>query len=313
MSHELDAFGSVDFEWVRQLKSVWRDPAYHVDAINKDVATRIFTDFKVRTRKPDATPLGQVVVGNAGSGKTHLIGTLRHEVWRNGGWFVLLDFAGIKDFWATAALCFVASLNQVMPDGKSQYQAILAKIVSKGTVDLRIRTVLENLIKQQDIAMPTDRETVMGLIKGFLAALDRAHRGEIAYPDVVRACLLLIFGDWDARNMAYGWLQGIDLFPDDLRSLGFGLARPAQIDLVRGMSWLMSLAGPTLIGVDQIDAIVSEANLRPQKSNSEGTGEREILSIIELLAGGLMDLHDNKYLAMTVVSCHEGDLERTAR
>src|ERR1700732_782866 len=143
-------------------------------------ATRIFTDFKVRTRKPDATSLGQVVVGNAGSGETHLIGTLRHEVWRNGGWFVLLDFAGIKDFWATAALCFVASLNQVMPDGKSQYQAILAKIVSKGTFDLCIRTVLENLIKQQDIAMPIDRETVMGLIKGFLAALDRAHPGEIA-------------------------------------------------------------------------------------------------------------------------------------
>jgi len=88
-----------------------------------------------------------------------------------------------------------------------------------------------------------------------------------------------------------------------LRSLGFGLARSAPVDLVRGMSWLMSLAGPTLIGIDQIDAIVSEANLRPQKSNGGDPGEKEVLSIIKSLGGGLMDPHDNKYRTMTVISC----------
>ena len=58
--------------------------------------------------KPDATPLGHVVVGNAGSGKT--ISSILC-VTKSGGTAVgSFDFAGIKDFWATAALCFVASL-----------------------------------------------------------------------------------------------------------------------------------------------------------------------------------------------------------
>jgi len=307
MTHELEAFASVDFEWTRQLRSVWRDPSYHVESIHKNVATRIIAEFKAKTEKPDAAPLGQVVVGVAGSGKTHLIGSLRQEVWRIGGWFVLLDLAGIKDFWASAALCFVESLNKEMPGkdgkGRSQYQAILMKIVSKDGFPTRIRTNLERLIEHQDIAVRITRGTVMGFIKEFLVALDRAYPREIIFPDVVRACLLLILGDWDARNIAYGWLQGIELFPDDLEALGFGLARPAQIDLVRGMSWLMSLAGPTLIGIDQIDAIVSEANLRLHKSEGGGSGEEEVISIVESLAGGLMQLHDVKYRAMTVVSC----------
>lgn len=309
MTHELEAFGSVDFEWVRPLRGVWRDASYHVATINKDVTTRIMAEFKARTAKLESAPLGQVVVGAAGSGKTHLIGALRQDVWRSGGWFVLLDFAGIKDFWASAALCFVESLNKQMPDGKSQYQAIMTRIVSKDTFEPRIRKALNELIEHQDVAVSITRKTVMGFVQLFIAALDRAYPGEIAYPDVVRACLLLILGDWDARNIAYGWLQGIDLFPDDLRALSFGLARPAQVDLVRGMSWLMALAGPTLIAVDQIDAIVSESNLRPKLSDAEAASEREVFSIIESLAGGLMALHDNKYRAMTVVSCLDATWE----
>jgi len=301
-STAIEAFGAADFEWVRQLKSVWQDPPYHIDAFHDDVAKRIVEDFQSRTRKLTDAPLGHVIVGGAGSGKTHLIGTLRRRVWEAGGWFVLLDFAGIKDFWASVALCFVTSLNHVMPSGETQYQAILSRLVASDGFDPRIRAVLAKLIEKEDIAVQFDRETVRGFIQGFLVALDRAHPGALPYPDTVRACLLLILGDWDARNAAYSWLQGLDLDPADLRGLGFGLARPAQIDLVRGMSWLMGLTGPTLIAVDQIDAIVSEANLRRGEGGASETNVAA-LSIIESLAGGLMELHDVKHRAMTTVSC----------
>jgi hypothetical protein len=303
-STALDAFNRVDFEWVRQLKSVWQDPPYHIDAFHDDVAKTIVEDYKIKTRKLTDAPLGHVIVGGAGSGKTHLIGTLRRRVWEAGGWFVLLDFAGIKDFWASVALCFVTSLNHVMPSGETQYQAILTRLVGSDGFDPRIRTVLAKLIEQEDIAVRFDRETVRGFIQGFLVALDRAHPGALPYPDTVRACLLLILGDWDARNAAYSWLQGLELDPADLRGLGFGLARPAQIDLVRGMSWLMGLTGPTLIAVDQIDAIVSEANLRRGEGGASETNAAT-LSIIESLAGGLMELHDVKTRAITIVSCLE--------
>lgn len=299
LSRELEAFGDVDFEWVRQLKSVWRDPPYHAVGVHDELTAQIIADFRAKTKTFDATPVGQVIVGNAGAGKTHLIGSLRRRVWEEGGWFVLLDLAGIKDFWASAALCFVASLNQPMPNGASQYQAILSKIVAKEGFDPRIQIMLGYLIERQDIALQIERKTVDGFVRAFLESLERAFPGERAYPDIVRACLMLILGDWDARNIAYSWLQGLDLYEEDLRPLGFGRARPSQIDLVRGMSWLMGLAGPTLIGVDQIDAIVSEANLRRPGE----AGEKEAASILESLARGLMELHDAKFRAMTVVSC----------
>ena len=74
------------------------------------------------------------------------------------------------------------------------------------------------------------------------------------------------------------------------------------------MLWIMSLAGPTLIAVDQINSIVSEANI---PASPEGYGGQDSIavnraqSIVQTLAGGLMDLHDVKRRAMTVVSCLE--------
>ena len=68
----------------------------------------------------------------------------------------------------------------------------------------------------------------------------------------------------------------------------------------------MSLVAPTMIAVDQIDAIVSESNARSQSASSEANEEqREAQSIIEALAGGLIDLHEVKRRSITVVASLE--------
>ena len=41
MTSELDAFRSVDFDWTRQLKSVWRDPPYHVPSLHQKTIDEI--------------------------------------------------------------------------------------------------------------------------------------------------------------------------------------------------------------------------------------------------------------------------------
>ena len=61
------------------------------------------------------------------------------------------------------------------------------------------------------------------------------------------------------------------------------------------MLWVMGLAGPTLIAVDQIDSIVSASNILAGLEGAHGDdSERKARHIIETLAGGLMDLHDLK-------------------
>jgi hypothetical protein len=68
----------------------------------------------------------------------------------------------------------------------------------------------------------------------------------------------------------------------------------------------MSLAGPTLIAVDQIDAIVSASNAASRTNGNGATQEQEeAQSIVEALANGLIDLHEKKRRAVTVISCLE--------
>jgi hypothetical protein len=113
MTSELDAFRSVDFDWTRQLKSIWRDAPYNVPSLHQRSLDEIIDYFKTKTRDPDPLnePLGRVIVGPAGYGKTHFIGELRSRVWEMDGWFLLLDFIGIKDFWSSVALGFLNSLQ----------------------------------------------------------------------------------------------------------------------------------------------------------------------------------------------------------
>ena len=127
------------FDWTSRLQSVWRDPDYHVEDLHKNVIDEVVEDFIATTKAPDASPLGRVIVGPAGAGKTHLVGQLRRRAWESKAWFVLLDIVGIKDFWSTAALCFLTSLQQPMQDGRSQAEAMLTAILRKFANDAQAR------------------------------------------------------------------------------------------------------------------------------------------------------------------------------
>jgi hypothetical protein len=298
---DLDAFGSVNFKWARQLRSIWRDPPYHVASLHQARIDDLVDYFTRETREPDPDdePLGRVIVGPAGYGKTHLIGELRRRVWEMGGWFVLLDFVGIKDFWASVALGFLNSLQVRMSDGKTQYDRLVHKLTAALRIDQAMMEIANRWRGQP-------RKLVSELAQLFVKSLSRLDFEEaVAHRDVTIALILLISEDLDCHSVAHAWLQGMDLDPDDVRPLGF-LGTNEPIKIVQGLSWIMSLAGPTLIAVDQIDAIVTASNALGRAMRS-GTKEEqeEAQSIVEALAQGLMDLHEKKRRAVTVVSSLE--------
>jgi hypothetical protein len=300
MTDALRAFRRVDFNWTRDLQSVWVDPPFHVDDLNGALATELCDDFFGWTSSPGENPIGQVIIGRAGSGKTHLIGELRRRVWAGKGWFVLLDIVGITDFWATTALGFLNSLHQPMPNGRAQYEVVLSTLVKRIPLDAKAREAIARWEKKPD-------KRKLDTVELFVTLLRRLDPANIArHHDVVRALLLLGSDDWHESNLAYCWLQGLDVDEDDRKQIGFTRGAPPYPELVRGMLWVMSLAGPTLIAVDQIDAIVSASNLLAgMDEEPKDDTERKARAIIDVLAGGLMDLHDVKSgkRALTVVSC----------
>src|SRR5215467_4234214 len=143
MTRELEAFRSVDFSWTRQLRSVWRDQSYHVESLHKNVSDDLIEYFlsNTRDRDPDNEPLGRVVLGPAGIGKTHLMGELRRQVWDSSGIFILLDFVGIKDFWSSVALGFLNSLQIRMSDGKTQYDQLVLKVARSLGIDQELAAI----------------------------------------------------------------------------------------------------------------------------------------------------------------------------
>jgi hypothetical protein len=300
MTSELDAFRAANFDWTRQLKSVWKDPHYHVPGLHRQAIEDFVEYFLSKTADldPDNEPLGRVIVGPKGFGKTHLIGELRRQVWEREGWFVLLDLIGIKDFWSSVALGLLTSLQVRMADGKTQYDRLVFRVAKLLEIDEEVTATADRCRGQQRILM-------VELVRLFNRSLDRKYPEANQHSDVVTALILLGSDDLDCRSIAHGWLQGMNFDDEDIRELGFK-KKNSPIKVVRGLSWIMSRIAPTLIAIDQIDAIVTASNSLADAADGGGMQEqRQAQVIVDLLAQGLMDLHEYKRRAVTVISCLE--------
>jgi hypothetical protein len=302
--NELDALREVDFNWTRQLRGIWRDQPYSVPVIHEDVLDDVMAYFLKYTRDPDPAneAVGRVIVGAAGYGKTHLVGELRRRVWEADGTFILLDFVGVTDFWASAALGFLNSL-QIRVDGhQTQYDRLIHKLTSLLSLQSHLNDIAGRFRGQP-------RELMSELVKTFIAALTQKDRARTQqHGDVVRALVLLISDDLECASIAHAWLQGMELDVTELRGLGFRALRKPAIEIVRGVSWLLSLVGPTMIAVDQIDPIISEASIEKRQATG-GSEQLETQSIIEKLVEGLMGLHEIKQRAITIISSLDASWE----
>jgi hypothetical protein len=286
MNNALEALRSVDFDWVRSLASIWSDADTTVDGPNQVLIDSLVANFFRDTASASAKPKGAVLIGQSGIGKTHLVGVLRRRIWRSGGWFVLLDVLGLTEFWRSAALSFLTSLLQEMPGGRRQFEAVLAGVARRFNVEKEVETAFNT-------SNIEPRKIVDLLVKGLMKV---DLKNTLRHEDVFRALSLLRSTDLDTVSLAYGWLQGYDADEQARTSLGFRAPPPEPVELIRGMSWIMSLAGPTLVAIDQIDGVVN-----PSSVENDDVGGMQGLGGI--LAAGLLQLHDVRHRGKTLISC----------
>ena len=293
------ALRDVDFEWVRRLKGVWQDDPAHVSGINRSALEETLQAF---ARVRNESPLGRVVIGTAGAGKTHLLGALRAAVTRI-GWFVLVDMTDVRDFWETVLQGFLESLREPLDDGKLQFHHVLQE-------------VLHHLAERGNHAPQADYERLLeGLQTQQLAVIVNLANSTIArrlrpwYPnqaldfqDVLRALLLLNARDFEVSNLGHSWLLGLELDEEQRRACGFFSRRRDPKHVVAGLCWLMSLARPTLVALDQLDAIVGQhtAASRAGESPEQAAAQAILLG----LGNGLIGLHALPR-ALSLLSCLE--------
>jgi hypothetical protein len=282
MTPELQALQNADFGWVRSLDSVWNDEATDAGP-NEDAVEGVIAELAGLTQSPN--PPGRVFLGQAGIGKTHFISVLRRRAWAEGCWFVMLDVVGITDFWKSAALSFVTSLLQEMPNGQRQHEAVISGVARHFKIEKEVNFVFDN---------PTvePKRVVDLLVRGLLRS-DPANA--LKHQDVFRALALLRSHDLATVGIAHAWLQGYDAEEVMRNSLGFLTPPPSPVEIVRGLMWIMALAGPTMIALDQIDGVLS--------AGGGGAELGDTPNFTRLLTGGLLDMARVINRGMLVITC----------
>ncbi len=282
MTDELQALQNADFGWVQSLDSVWGLEAGADAGPNQDLADQLVAELAKLTAA--ANPPGRVFLGQAGIGKTHLVGVLRRKAMAERCWFVMLDVVGITDFWKSAALSFVTSLLQEAGDEQRQYEAVIAGVARRFKV--------ENEVNVAFASSTVNPKRIVDLLVGGLIRSDPANA--LKHQDVFRALALLRSHDLAIVGVAHAWLQGFDVEETMRKSLGFLTPPPSPVEIVRGLLWVMGLAGPTLIAVDQIDGVLSAGG---------GSEFGEAPDFTKLLTAGLLDLATVAGRSTIVVTC----------
>jgi hypothetical protein len=295
----IDALRDVNFDWVRRLSDVWHDDAAHVPEINREAFAGVLESFE-RARH-GGPQLGRVVAGSAGSGKTHLLGALRAAVAKR-GWFVLVDMTDVRDFWETVLQGYLESLQERLPDGRTQFQALLSEVLDHVAPADSAADYGRATRELSGRPLPDIARLAKYVIGNRIAPRYPSQARE--FQDVLRALLLLNADDFEVSNRGHSWLVGVELHETEQDECGFTGMRRSQKHVVQGLSWLMSLTRPTLVALDQLDAISARCLVgSPTDASAE---QAAAWFIIQSIGNGLLALHDLLHRSLTLLSCQPG-------
>src|SRR5208337_921531 len=299
--NELDAMRAVDFDWAMRLSEVWNDMAWDVPDLHANLRTEFVTKLEAMQNHPQpGPPLGWVIVGSGGRGKTHLLGAFRREAVRHQAGFVLVDMTDVRDFWETLLQGYLDSLQQPYEGGRFQHQSLLENLIQRMKPTRPVAEVLSIMANRKSIDLVGDINKILGAL-----ASTRVHHKEThKHQNVVRALTCLNSVDFSIASLGMTWLQGQEIEPEDKKAFGFTKAREEPQRIVEALSWLMSLCGPTVLAFDQLDPIVTQhyfKGLTETSSEEQNTAK----AIIAAIGGGLGALRDVLRNTLVVVSCVE--------
>jgi len=295
------ALNEADFQWTTHIDNVWKDPSTDIPEL-QFVAREQFRQRIARLQQSQdrESPLGIPLVGTGGSGKTHLLSSVRHQALEQGQYFVFVDMTDVRDFWETVLQGYMRSLDQ-RRNGEPQFARLLKALITKlGGPSY------EQLVKARPPGL-------MNRCNELIKNLAQQYRTEAReHQDVLRSLALIASDDFDIQERGYQWLQGAGVGEDEGFRHDFSSAQKRPEEIVKGLSWLMSLDAPCVLALDQLDSIVAEHNLASGGSAPTNAAEPDAdprrlasLAIIQGIAGGLSALRDRTRRTLIVVSSLE--------
>ncbi|WP_027345682.1 ATP-binding protein [Hamadaea tsunoensis] len=294
---ERRALQELRLSWAPAPEDVWRSPAYHVEGMNGEAADGVMTAFRDMSARPLPIPLGIVLEGQAGAGKTHLLSWVRAQVQNEGGYFFLLGIPQ-QNFWECLVQAFLDGLFRDTVGHRDQLTKLLAGLCDHAMFNGEQRA--EILGKK-----PLTRDALEDFVRDF-RMVERVVGASCQY--TLRALVLLGAVDSHLQDLGEGYLRSaMEIADTEERGRWNLLSFPkSPKDVVTELSRLLAVTGPTVVAVDQIDlalAQVRRASTRMHVPVSDRGESADAIQLLEEFGHGLMAAREQLHRTVLVVSC----------
>lgn len=286
---ERRALASVRLTWAPTPQDVWEpQDGVHVPGLHDSTIATVWEAYEDARAASVASPLGVVVRGQAGSGKTHLLGHIRERLQREGGYFFLVGITELSDFWRSILVQMLENLGRPSPEHGTQLEALLWRLATIAHVPRAYRRAITG-------GAPIDA----GIVETFVEALAERHPLTVRQcRRTLRALVLYAATDMGLQDVGEAYLQSTEeMSPGERHEWGLGVAVPEPREVVRELSLLLALTGPSVFAVDQIDTLIAATTTKL------GSDDKGADSAVADIAHGLMSLRETLSRTVTVLSC----------
>ncbi|MFG1737951.1 helicase HerA domain-containing protein [Micromonospora chalcea] len=287
------ALAALRFNWAPTPDDVWKPTPFHVEGLHHDVVSTVLDSFAEAQASTDSSPVGVAILGQRGTGKTHLIGTVRQQVQGRGGFFFLVELLEARTFWQRTAISMLEGLVRPMPDETTQLRTFLRRLADEVRAP---RTVRRAVAGETELSRST-----LDAFVDLIRKKDRQIGTECQ--DTARALVLYAAEQSAVQDIGYDFLSSMDEEEPGQRA-GWGLRRNrrAPQEVVRDISRLLAVVGPTVIAVDQIDLMIAQS-VKATNQDARGEADWQTSLLLEQVASGLMALRETTRRTLSVVSC----------
>lgn len=290
---ERRALASLKFDLAPTPDDVWRSSPVNVDDLHRDTVEKVFHGLSEARDDDVSNPLGVVIQGRSGIGKTHMLGMVRARTQKEGGYFFLVSLANGPTFWESVALCMVEGLMRPSHAWPTQLKAFLRRL----TPMLGLTPELRDVVAGDESIKPVQMKEFINALRKMDPVLGQEVK------DTARALVLQASQDFDAQDLGRAYLASLELtdYPERTEWGFASNTRPPQL-IVRDISRLLALTGsPTVLAVDQIDTLFAQTT--GSLIGGNGVFEPRTQTMLGQVADGLLNLREFTRKSLVVLAC----------
>jgi DNA helicase HerA-like ATPase len=283
---ERAALEAVQFNWAVTPDDVWTPVTHHVEGLHEKVGRAVLSSVQEARTSSGASPLGIVLQGERGVGKTHMLRWVRQHVQQEDGYFFLVKLLEGDEFWRSAVHGVVDGFDAGQVDQLTPLLRRLAQLAGMPALaQLRIGGTI-----------PVSRRDLDELVTG-LRKVDRQVGMDCQ--NTLRALVLFRADDPDTQEIGYGYLTlDGDVEEPAREEWGFRRGARSRQLVLRDLSRLLALTGPTVIAVDQIDPLITQSTV----GTSTAVQEKQT-AVVGGIADGMMELREATRRTLSIVAC----------